>query len=88
MLAIWEGGLAHQGGLIGGIIAGILFARKRNMPVWKFADIVAPGLILGMAIGRIRDFMAGDDYGIVSQTFGFVYQQPGTMAYQANGPVR
>lgn len=86
ILRIWEGGLALQGGLAGGIIAGVWFARKNKLPVWSFADIVAPGLILGMAIGRIGDFMAGDDYGIVSEQFGVVYK-PGTMAYEANGPV-
>lgn len=86
-LAIWKGGLSIQGGILGGILAGIWYAKKRKISVWKFADIIAPGLILGMAIGRIGDFLAGDDYGIVSQTFGFVYQQPGTFAYKANGPV-
>ncbi|EXX87830.1 diacylglyceryl transferase [Paenibacillus darwinianus] len=86
ILRIWEGGLALQGGLAGGIIAGIWFARKNKLPVWSFADIVAPGLILGMAIGRIGDFMAGDDFGIVSESFGVVYK-PGTMAYEANGPL-
>ncbi|MCF6094152.1 prolipoprotein diacylglyceryl transferase [Microaerobacter geothermalis] len=83
---IWEGGLAIQGGLLGGILIGIWFAKKRNIPVWTLADIIAPGLILGMAIGRIGDFMAGDDYGIASEVFGVIYQ-PDSIAYKANGPV-
>lgn len=87
VLAIWNGGLSIQGGILGGILVGIWFAKKKQISVWQFADIIAPGLILGMGIGRIGDFLAGDDYGIVSQTFGFVYQQPGTFSYQVNGPV-
>lgn len=86
ILRIWEGGLALQGGLLGGIIAGIWFTKKHKIPVWSFADMVAPGLILAMAVGRIGDFMAGDDYGIVWEQFGVVYK-PGTMAYENNGPV-
>lgn len=87
VLAIWKGGLSIQGGILGGILVGIWYAKKKQISVWQFADIIAPGLILGMGIGRIGDFLAGDDYGIVSQTFGFVYQQPGTFSYQVNGPV-
>lgn len=87
IFAVWEGGLAIQGGIFGGILVGIWFAKKRKISVWKFADVIAPGLLLGMAIGRIGDFLAGGEYGIVSETFGFVYQQPGTEAYEANGPV-
>ncbi|MFC4769908.1 prolipoprotein diacylglyceryl transferase [Effusibacillus consociatus] len=86
VLAIWEGGLSIQGGVLGGILVGIWFAKKHQVSVWKFADIVAPGLILGMAIGRFGDFLTGDDFGIVSETFGVVYP-PGTIAYQVNGPV-
>lgn len=86
ILRVWEGGLALQGGLLGGILAGVWFAKKRKLAVWSFADMIAPGLILGMAIGRIGDFMAGDDYGIVSEQFGVIYK-PGTMGYENNGPV-
>lgn len=86
VLAIWEGGLSIQGGVLGGILVGIWFAKRQQVSVWKFADVVAPGLILGMAIGRLGDFLTGDDYGIVSETFGVVYPS-GTIAYEVNGPV-
>ncbi|MDC3415911.1 prolipoprotein diacylglyceryl transferase [Aquibacillus salsiterrae] len=87
IFAVWQGGLAIQGGILGGILVGFWFAKKRKISAWEFADLLAPGLILGMAIGRIGDFLAGGEYGIVSETFGFVYQQPGTETYIANGPV-
>jgi phosphatidylglycerol:prolipoprotein diacylglycerol transferase len=52
------------GGFIGGLIASALFfLRHPNVPVWRAADICAPAIALGQAIGRLGCFMAGDDYG-------------------------
>jgi phosphatidylglycerol:prolipoprotein diacylglycerol transferase len=52
------------GGFIGGIVAAVLFFRRhRSLPFWRAADLAAPAIALGQAIGRIGCFMAGDDYG-------------------------
>jgi phosphatidylglycerol:prolipoprotein diacylglycerol transferase len=52
------------GGFIGGLIASaIFFWRRPDVPFWRAADICAPAIALGQAIGRIGCFMAGDDYG-------------------------
>lgn len=52
------------GGFIGGVVASALFFRRhRDLPFWKVADLAAPAIALGQAIGRIGCFMAGDDYG-------------------------
>jgi len=58
-----EGGLAIHGGLIGGILAGYLFTRVKKMPFWKTADIVAPSIALGQAIGRWGNFINGEAHG-------------------------
>ncbi|MCF6093044.1 prolipoprotein diacylglyceryl transferase [Microaerobacter geothermalis] len=84
---VWMGGLAIQGGILGGAIAGIWYARKRDLPVWHVSDIVAPALILGMAIGRIGDFLTGDAYGIPSSSIFAVTYPPGTLAYSIYGDV-
>lgn len=63
ILAIWEGGLAIHGGLIGAIVTGIVFARKRGISFWKLADIGAPSIILGQAIGRWGNFMNQEAHG-------------------------
>ncbi|MCL5046726.1 MAG: prolipoprotein diacylglyceryl transferase [Actinobacteria bacterium] len=85
MPAIWHGGLSIQGGIAGGIIAGVWYARRNRLPLWEFADILAPGIILGQAIGRIGCFLTGDCYGIPTNSiFGVVYP-PGTIAYAAHG---
>ena len=52
------------GGFIGALIASVLFFwRHPAVPVWRAADVCAPAIALGQAIGRIGCFMAGDDYG-------------------------
>jgi phosphatidylglycerol:prolipoprotein diacylglycerol transferase len=52
------------GGFIGALIASAIFFRRHpDLPVWRAADVCAPAIALGQAIGRIGCFMAGDDYG-------------------------
>ncbi|CEP67509.1 Prolipoprotein diacylglyceryl transferase [Moorella glycerini] len=48
-----DGGLSIHGAIIGGILAGLIFTRRYRLPFWRLADTVAPGLALGIAIGRV-----------------------------------
>ena len=57
-------GLVFLGGLMGGTLGVTFVIRKNNLSWLKFADIVAPLLILGYAVGRIGCFLVGDDYGL------------------------
>lgn len=57
-------GLVFLGGLIGGALAVTYVIKKNNLEWFVFADMVAPLLILGYAIGRIGCFLVGDDYGL------------------------
>ncbi|MBU8908655.1 prolipoprotein diacylglyceryl transferase [Desertibacillus haloalkaliphilus] len=63
ILAIWEGGLAIHGGVIGGVITAYIFAKRRNISIWKLLDITAPSLLLGQAIGRWGNFMNQEAHG-------------------------
>ena len=63
MLAIWKGGLGVPGAVIGGAIAIIIFARKRNLDVLVWLDIAAPPLALAQAIGRWGNFVNQELYG-------------------------
>src|SRR5690554_6456432 len=49
---IWEGGIAIHGALIASVITAYVFAKKKNLSFWKIADIAAPSILLGQAIGR------------------------------------
>jgi phosphatidylglycerol---prolipoprotein diacylglyceryl transferase len=66
IIKIWEGGIAIHGALIGGSIAAIIFAKFKQISFWQLADIVAPSVILGQAIGRWGNFFNSEAYG--SQT--------------------
>ncbi len=63
IIKIWEGGLVFYGGLIAAIITGIIFIRKHNLSLWQVADIFAPSIAIGHAIGRIGCFFAGCCHG-------------------------
>lgn len=67
ILFVWEGGLVLYGGILGGLIAGIWFIKKHKLNFWKFADTLAPSVILGQAIGRIGCFLSGDSYGVPTE---------------------
>jgi len=60
-----QGGFAFYGGVIGGVLAGAIFALVRKMPPWKIVDIAAPSIMLGLSIGRIGCFLAGCCHGRV-----------------------
>lgn len=61
--AIWHGGLAIHGGLIGGTLAGIGYVRYHRLAFWSLADACAPSIILGQAFGRVGNFMNGEVHG-------------------------
>lgn len=56
-------GLTYYGGLLGGALGVTLAARHRGLPLGTVANISAPMLALGYAIGRLGCFLNGDDYG-------------------------
>lgn len=72
--AIWHGGLAIHGGLIGGTIAAYLMLKKKGIPFLKMADASAPAIVLGQAFGRFGNFMNGDAHGRPTDSpFGMVF---------------
>jgi phosphatidylglycerol:prolipoprotein diacylglycerol transferase len=58
-----KGGLAWQGGFLGGTLAGIWFARRKKLSLRPLADLVAPYVALGQSIGRVGCFLNGCCYG-------------------------
>jgi phosphatidylglycerol:prolipoprotein diacylglycerol transferase len=66
VFAIWEGGLAIYGAVIGGALGVWLYARlsKNKIKFLNFIDILAPSLILGQAIGRWGNFVNQEAYGM------------------------
>ncbi|WP_346016742.1 prolipoprotein diacylglyceryl transferase [Chroococcidiopsis sp. CCMEE 29] len=63
IIAIWQGGIAIHGAILGGIAAALIFARLNRISFWQLADLVAPSLILGQAIGRWGNFFNSEAFG-------------------------
>ncbi|MEL7355110.1 MAG: prolipoprotein diacylglyceryl transferase [Cyanobacteria bacterium J06555_13] len=63
ILAIWKGGIAIHGAVIGGTLATYLFAKFNRLSFWQLADLIAPSLILGQGIGRWGNFFNSEAFG-------------------------
>ena len=82
MIALWNGGLGWYGGLIGGVLAVVVYSRIRKFSLARFADAAAPGIMLGLSIGRIGCTINGDSVGTpTSLPWGFIYTNPDSYAY-------
>jgi len=74
VFAIWHGGMSFHGGLIGMLVSGYIFARKRKAQFLDLADIGALAAPLGLMLGRIGNFINGELYGrITSVPWGMVF---------------
>lgn len=81
LFALWEGGLAFFGGLFGAMFAAYLYLRRPGLSFSTAADLFAPAVPIGSAIGRVSCGLAGMDYG--AHTFlpwGVVYLNPNSYA--------
>ena len=65
-LYIWEGGLAIYGGIIGGVLVGFIYARRKKLSFLKLADLAAPSIALGQAVGRWGNFVNQEAFGDVA----------------------
>ena len=63
-LAIWEGGIAVHGGLIGGLLSIIIFCKSKKINLKTFVDILIPSIILGQSIGRWGNFFNNESFGV------------------------
>jgi phosphatidylglycerol:prolipoprotein diacylglycerol transferase len=78
---IWEGGLVFYGGFIAALITALIYVRKIKVPFFRVADIFAPGLAAGHAVGRIGCFFAGCCYGKTCELpWAVVFNDPLTLA--------
>lgn len=79
ILAVWRGGMSFHGGLIGVIVAGFLFTKRRGIAFLPFADAIACAAPIGLFLGRIANFINGELYGRPSEV-------PWAMVFPAGGP--
>jgi phosphatidylglycerol:prolipoprotein diacylglycerol transferase len=63
IFAVWQGGMAFHGGLLGVIAAMALFARLRGRRLFEVTDLIAPCVPTGLAAGRVGNFINGELWG-------------------------
>ncbi|MEM7124028.1 MAG: prolipoprotein diacylglyceryl transferase [Pseudomonadota bacterium] len=78
IFAVWEGGMAFHGGLLGVILAFTIFARIKKIPVLAMGDIVASVVPIGLFLGRCANFINGELFGRVTDVpWAFVFPHGG-----------
>lgn len=63
ILFLWRGGMSFHGGVIGVLIASLIFAKKKNVKILVLTDIVVCATPIGIFLGRIANFINGELYG-------------------------
>ncbi|MDN2567962.1 prolipoprotein diacylglyceryl transferase [Aquibium sp. A9E412] len=63
VFALWQGGMSFHGGLLGTILAMVLFARARGIATWSLLDTVAAGVPVGLGLVRVANFINAELWG-------------------------
>lgn len=80
VFAVWKGGMAFHGGLLGVVVAMALFAWQRKRPILQVTDLIAPCVPTGLASGRIGNFINGELWGRAADP-----QLPWAMVFPQSG---
>ena len=62
-VAVWDGGLAIYGAVIGAVLVGVVVSRIRKFPFFALMDLIVMGLFIGQAVGRWGNFMNREAFG-------------------------
>lgn len=80
IFAVWHGGMSFHGGLIGSIIAGVIFCRRHRMDFWQVSDLIIVTAPIGLGLGRLANFINGELYGRVTDVpWGIVFPTGGPL---------
>ena len=86
ILAIWKGGIALFGAILGGFISGAVYARLQGYSIGRLADLTAPALLIAQSIGRIGDIINGEHVSKATNAwYGFYYSHPDSLSNQVHG---
>lgn len=69
IFSLRDGGLAIYGGIIAGVITGIVWSRRKKIPVFAVGDLAAFGLFIGQAVGRWGNFINREAFGAETDVF-------------------
>ena len=78
--AIWQGGMSFHGGFLGVLLAMAFVARKHRVDWWRLMDFVAPLVPVGLATGRLANFLNGELWGrVTAAPWGMVFRGAGSL---------
>lgn len=81
IIMIWHGGLSFHGGLVGAIIAGYWFCRRKKIPFLNLCDVCFVPVTLGLMFGRIGNFINGELWGRIT-SLPWAFKFPGAEGYR------
>jgi phosphatidylglycerol:prolipoprotein diacylglycerol transferase len=77
IVKVWEGGMSFHGGMLGVIVALILFTMRRRIPFFRLSDLVAAATPIGLFFGRLANFINGELWGRPSDVpWAMVFPNP------------
>ncbi len=77
---VWEGGMSFHGGVLGVILAIVLFAWRQKIQLLRLSDMVCAAVPIGLFFGRIANFINGELFGRASDVpWAFVFPRGGDM---------
>jgi len=79
ILATWQGGMSFHGGMLGLLLGGAFFCRKKELDFWRTADFYTVTIPIGLGLGRIGNFINSELYGRVTDV-------PWGMVFPGGGP--
>jgi phosphatidylglycerol:prolipoprotein diacylglycerol transferase len=80
IFAVWQGGMSFHGGLLGVVVASVIFCWRRKLPILLTGDILATSATIGLGLGRIGNFINGELWGrVTEQPWGIIFPGGGQL---------
>ena len=80
IFAIWQGGMSFHGGLLGVVIASLIFCRRRKLTILLTGDILVTSAPIGLGLGRLGNFINGELWGrVTDHPWGMVFPGGGAL---------
>jgi phosphatidylglycerol:prolipoprotein diacylglycerol transferase len=77
MIFVWQGGMSFHGGLLGVIVAVLVFAKVNKLDAIRVGDVIAPAVPIGLFFGRLANFINGELWGkVTTLPWGVIFPDP------------